>query len=355
MIVIVLTLIAWGGESSREPTESLVTAKKAAAMILAQQTSDGAITMGRRNERRSSVVSYFGCFAAQGLVAVYRRTQDPELLMGAKKWVDWYIAHQNADGTIFDFNGNSDDWTSSGQFDSTDSYAAVYIDLLRDVHQAAPDVVWLADRKPSIVTALKGIRLTMQPCGLTTAKPDYPVMYTMDNVETLLGLRAAVVLAEALGDSALQQQALAEANRMEAAISSELWNPQAACYRVGVQLDGGKMESLRDWYPDIMANLMAVAWLPRSERNEHLYARLIVEFGGDASTNVNTRRNVERLVWWGWAATGAADKSLASSICSRLGNFDSVYQSGCNPGLLGHIARLCAMDRITSGVLEPIP
>jgi len=339
--VAALALMVSGGIALGEPSGSLVTAKKAAARILVQQTPDGAITM---DNSKSGVVSYFGCFAAQGLVAVYRKTRDPKLLTGARKWVDWYIAHQNADGTIFDYSGRSGAWKSTGKYDSSDSYAAVYIDLLRDIHEAAPNTVWLKARKPSILKALKGIRLTMQPCGLTLAKPDYPVMYTMDNVETLLGLRSAVVLAKALGDQELAKQVKAEADRMDAAVSSELWNQKALCYRIAVQPDGGKIEGLKDWYPDIMANLMAVAWLPSSERNSNLYVMLKARFGADVPKGVKTMIDVEHLVWWGWAASGAADKESGAAIRSRLHDFDSVCQSGCDPGLLGHIARLCVKN-----------
>jgi len=97
---------------------------------------------------------------------------------------------------------------------------------------------------------------------MTLAKPTYPVMYVMDNTETLRGLRSAHELAVALGDGTEKRRTQAEADRMESAIDSLLWDPSVPSYFIGIQTDGGKSGGLKDWYPDIMANLMAIAWLP---------------------------------------------------------------------------------------------
>lgn len=329
------------GDPSSEPG-NLGAAKEAARLILAQQTEDGAITMGRLTEKDSQIISYFGCFAAQGLVAVYRKTHDAKLIEAARRWVAWYEAHQNPDGTIFDYTGHSGAWKSTGKYDSTDSYAAVYLDLLHDLNRAAPDASWLKKRKRSIALAIKGIRLTMQPSGLTLAKPDYPIMYTMDNVETLLGLRAATELARALGNKTMAQDAKAMADRMEAAISSELWSSKESYYRIGVQPDGYKHEGLKAWYPDVMANLMAVAWLPPSLRNRSLYKRVFAKFGSGIPTQAKTKYDLGVLIWWGWAARGANDRATLAAIQNRFVGFERLCADGCDAGDLGHIARLCA-------------
>jgi hypothetical protein len=335
-----LLAIAGSSPSGDEPAR-IATAVRAAEHLLAQQTPDGAITMGKIGEGQCWVVSYFGCFGAQGLLAAYTARRDRRFVDGALNWVQWYEAHQNADGTIFDYKGRPGDWQSTGHFDSTDSYAAVYLDLLKDVFRATGDRTWLLKRSASISRAMKGIRLTMQPCGLTLAKPDYAVMYTMDNVESLLGLRAAASLCKALGDSRASQEAGREADKMEAAIESSLWNGAAGCYRIGIQPDGGKMEGLKDWYPDVMANLMAVAWLPPSPRHQALYRMLIAKFGG-WSKEIATVDDLEHAIWWGWAALGASDHASLERLTGLTGAFERLCADGLEPGLLGHVARLCA-------------
>ncbi len=316
------------------------TSYRAATAILSQQTADGAITMSKVGAGESSVVPYYGCFAAQGLVEVYGASHRSALLDAARRWADWYAAHQNPDGTIFDFKGRSNAWRSTRDFDSSDSYAAVYLSLLWEMQRAAPDASWLKARGGSVKRAVAGIRLTMQPCGMTIAKPNYPVMYTMDNVETLLGLRAATRLAEVCGDGPLARETWAEADKMEKAISTMEWDSVRSSYRIAVQVDGGKMEGLSQWYPDLMANLMAIAWLPGSDRNRALFGRLYQKFGSEIPARIKSENDLERLVWWGWAAKGAGDRVLLAEIRHRLAGFEAVCANGCDAGLLGHVARL---------------
>lgn len=315
---------------------------RAADIILTQQTTDGAITMAKvppdAGPVECSVVPYFGCFAAQGLLAEYARTRREVYLRSAARWARWYADHQNPDGTIFDYKGRAGAWSSTNHFDSSDSYAAVYLELLRQLYRLDPNSV--GSYRESIRKAIAGIDLTMQPCGMTLAKPTYPVMYTMDNVETLQGLRAAAELERALGDADLAAHASQEADRMESAVDSMQWDAARSSYRAAVQVDGGKMEGLTQWYPDVMANLMAIAWLPPSERNRSLYRRLRSQFDKDIPASVHDANDLERLVWWGLAAKGAGDRSFLGEVRNRLSNFDRICRDGCDPGDLGHVAAL---------------
>jgi hypothetical protein len=129
---------------------------------------------------------------------------------------------------------------------------------------------------------------------------------------------------------------------MEAAIGRELWDPKAQCYRVGIQLDGGKMEGLTHWYPDVVANLMAVAWLPASDRNRALFARLKSRFAVDLSASIRTEEDAERLLWWAMAARGAGDAALLKRTRAALAGFDPTSAAFGNPALLGHLCRLFA-------------
>jgi len=131
------------------------TASAAAKLIQRQQTADGAITMALVGSGESTVNPYFGCFAAEGLLAQYRSTRDTSLLRSALTWVDWYAAHQNPNGTIFDYKGHAGAWRSTADYDSSDSYAAVYLSLLRDLYRASRDAVWLGEKHASIRRLLR--------------------------------------------------------------------------------------------------------------------------------------------------------------------------------------------------------
>ncbi|MCX6907570.1 MAG: hypothetical protein NTY01_05950, partial [Verrucomicrobia bacterium] len=189
VLIVWVVLIASAGAS-----ESGSAVERAAEQILHHQTSDGAIVMGALPSKQSRLVPYFANFAARGLVAAFRETRDARWLDAAKRWAAWHEAHMNADGTIYDFNGAPGAWKPTGHYDSTDSYAATYLDLVFAIHRAAPDHEWLRSRLPSVRRAVAAIHLTLQPNGLTIAKPKWPVMYLMDNTETAARLRAAAAI-----------------------------------------------------------------------------------------------------------------------------------------------------------------
>jgi hypothetical protein len=315
---------------------------RAAHSILMHQRTDGSLVMGASPTSEEKITPYFANFAALGLVAAYGVTHEKDLLAAARAWADWYAAHQNADGTEYDFTGAPGRWKGSGDYDSTDSYAATYLDLLLALYNADHDLTWLTGKRSSITGALAAIKLTLQPIGMTLAKPKWPVMYVMDNTETAQGLRSAALLAHLLHMSDLEHEATALATRMESAIANDLWDAKRQSYLIGLQPDGGRMEGLKEWYPDIMANLMAIAWLPSSERNRALIGRLVAQFDHDIPAEVKSEDNLEHLIWWGFAAQGAGDQALSARIRTALNRFDEHVATFDNPALLGHLCRLLA-------------
>ena len=336
----VITLLALGSLDAGAAGSPAI--KRAADQILTHQTADGAIVEGTNPGQSSKLMPYFANFAALGLVSAYRQTHNPAYLKAAVRWADWYAGHQNPDGTVNDYDGTSGSWKSTGDYDSTDSYAATYLDLLLAISQAGHDRHWLQQKQHSIVKAVDAIRLTMQPVGLTLAKPTYAVMYTMDNTETAAGLRSGSALAAILGMTHESLAYLALANRMSAAVSTDLWDPATESYLIGLQPDGFRAKGYAVWYPDVMANLLAVAWLPSSERNRQLMGRLKAKFPETIPAAVNTEQDLENLAWWGWAAIGAHDHILLAQIQGKLAKFDVRLKSVSNAALLGHLCRILA-------------
>jgi hypothetical protein len=338
-------LIAWVALiAAAGASESGSVVERAAEQILCHQASDGAIVMGALPAKRSRLVPYFANFAARGLVAAFCETRDTRWLDAAKRWAAWHEAHMNADGPIYDFDGAPGAWNPTGDYDSTDSYAATYLDLVLAIHRAAPDGEWLRSRLPSVRQAVAAIRLTLQPNGLTLAKPKWPVMYLMDNTETAAGLRAAAAIARELGEAALQRETSATAGRMEQAIARDLWDDARQAYWVGLQTNGAKINGQQKWYPHVMANLMAVGWLPPSERHRALMGRLKENFLAKMPSSVRSEDDLGRLVWWGVAARGAGDRALSAEIGAKLAGFDARVKKFANPALLGHLCRLLARD-----------
>lgn len=334
---------------------------EAADRLLAAQTPDGALPMGPWPAAAGAalhVIPYFGNLAAVGLVAAARDAgagtpRRGRCLGAARRWAEWYDARRNPDGTAYDQTrtAGSDAWQSTGHYDSTDSYAATYLELLAALHRAAPDAAWLRGRYAFIRRSVAAMRLTRQPSGLTTATPKWPVMYTMDNVEVLRGLRASVYLARTAGaeSDGRAWDALAAATAI--GIARNLWDARAGTFLVGLQTDGGRMTAAKGaWYPDVMANLMAVGWLPDTpgwgaRERAALYARLAARFGGSLPAAARTEDDLEHLLWWGYAARTAGDSRRFAGIRNALGMAD--LSAAVNPANLGHICRLLSSAPIS--------
>jgi hypothetical protein len=309
---------------------------RAANHILAHQVSDGAIVMGTQPQRRSRIIPYCANLAGLGLVAAFRTTGESNYLSAARRWVTWYASHTNRDGTIDDFEGVVGNWKRTGHYDSSDSYAATFLELVCAIDRAAPDKPWLESIRPAAQGAIDAIRLTLQTNGLTWARPDWPVMYLMDNTETARGLRAAAQLR-------FDTEPLAAA--MDESIRRRLWNESAETYAVGLDKNGKQVKAAEAWYPFVMANLMAVAWLARQAHHEPLLRRLEDRHRDLIPTAVKTEEDLDRLVWWGMAAQTAENESLRLRVVAKLTLFDAELKTFKDPNLLGHLCRILARER----------
>jgi hypothetical protein len=310
--------------------------------ILRRQGSDGAIVLKETASAHNRVVPYFANLAAIGLVSAYQATGQDRYLVAARHWSDWYAAHMNRDGTVYDYSGSTGTWHSDGSYDSTDSYAATWLELLDLV--GVQNKAWASVHYAAAARAVAAIRLTLQPDGLTLAKPGWPVAYTMDNVETARGLRAAARLAAWTGHRNDAAPWTAMAARMEAAIDSNLWDHTQMNYCVGIQADGGRIEAHDKWYPDLMANLMAIGWQRASDRNRSLYQHLAATRSATIPAKANTEENIEHLVWWGFAAVAAGDSPRLKAIQTALMAMDPKAIPITNTALLGQVCRLLALN-----------
>jgi len=327
---------------ANELAEARAALTRAADAILRHQQPDGAIVMGETTRPPLRVSPYFANLAALGLARAYHITRDIRHLQAARRWLDWYIAHLNPDATIYDYTGTPQSWVSTGIADSTDSYAATFLDAAWEVYRATDDAAWRRQTYGMVARAVAAIRLTQQPTGLTTAKPDYPVIYTMDNAEVYRGWMAAKALAGTDFDHALTYTRQAEASLK--AIREQLWRETDAGnghYLVGLQTDGAIFDTKQPmvWYPDEMAQLMAIAWLPPDARHHALWGRLRGQVS-KLPRAVATEGDLERLVWWTMAAQAVEDSDTTRALLPRLIAFDGTLKSVDNVALYGHLCRV---------------
>ncbi|MCX7017648.1 MAG: hypothetical protein NTY46_01375 [Candidatus Sumerlaeota bacterium] len=238
------------------------------AAILNAQLSDGMITMrgpGRawRNGDPIWTVPYFSCYAAQGLISAYTMTRDASLLDPVRRCLDWHANHLKADGTITDYTGNYPNYSSTGDADSEDSYAAMFAWTLWEYYKETLDSGYVAAKMPAVRKVAAVMDGLIQPDGLTWAKSSYLMKYTMDNAEVFQGYYAAAQLADVAGDDAAHSAWLAQADRVRNAVMSWLYVSGASGERYAVALDGAGSvyKPWGNYYPDAMANEFGIYFL----------------------------------------------------------------------------------------------
>ena len=289
--------------------------RASAQAILDRQIPGGAIFVGLKTLPDNKLVPYFANLAARSLCLASCAVDDGSYLAAARQWLDWYAAHMNANGTVYDYTSTSGTLASTGDFDSTDSYGATFVDAVRVCDAASPGVATLY--AAAVVKALGAVDSTYQVDGLTFAKPSYRIKYLMDNVEVRRGFAAAAAIAKSAADA----NALgAKAARTLNAIDTLLWIPSTGRYAPAMDEAGALSSSPGSWYPDTMAQLMAVAWLPKSVARDALYASVKAASFNVPST-IASAQDGEYAAWWGIAAKGAGD---AMGIADAKGRFRSL-------------------------------
>ena len=235
--------------------------------------ADGAITMYREVNDRSYVMPYFSNLAAWALL------EKPDLYStSVKKYMEWYFRHLNKldfhesmapcgeiNGTVYDYwiepDGKEtidlDEESSLPHYDSTDSYAATFLELARRYSLATQDNEYLIDHREDLAMIANVMKCTMQPDGLTWATPSYHEKLLMDNSEVYLGLDAVEWLAqEIFKDFELAKSYSDQKIKLQNAIENKLWNEDINHYSWSLHENGSvSIADLTVFYPDAVAQL----------------------------------------------------------------------------------------------------
>jgi len=225
------------------------------------------------------VVPYFAHFGLLGLLEV------PEHAPVVRKYMDWYFARLNRTatetapaGSVYDIAIAADRHTETptGDFDSTDSYASTFLNVLRKYAETTGDTAYLKAHRSDIELIAGAMLATKQADGLTWAKPDHKVKYLMDNAEVYEGLADMEWICEAVfGDEASAAVYRKHKEEVYAGIENELWSESRQAYAYAKMEDGTRIYP--DWsrfYPDAPAQLFPI-WTgmlePSGERARKLY------------------------------------------------------------------------------------
>lgn len=225
------------------------------------------------------VVPYFTHLGLLGLL------EKEEYASTVKDYMDWYFAHLNRvetdstpAGSVYDYIVETDRQTETptNDFDSTDSYASTFINLLRKYAEVTGDHQYLIDHKEDILLVASAMLSTMQEDGLTWAKPSYPVKYLMDNTEVYKGLKDLVWICNEIFKDP-EAAAIYDQHQTDVyqGIQNGLWLSEKNMYSHGKTGDGTLLNP--DWntfYADATAQLFPI-WTgvidPKSEEALSIY------------------------------------------------------------------------------------
>ena len=252
------------------------------------QLSNGAIPMYDRPaegiEHKNKVVPYFSCFTALGLLETDGNQET------VKKYINWHFAHINTSadvngvvGTIYDYYIENKDLSEepTDDYDSTDSYGALFLTLLRRYAEVTSDNALLTDNRDKIDLAAEAMMST-ELNGLTWAKPTYKVKYLMDNAEVIKGLEDAVwIYKNILNNSEKQSLYQEKYDLVLSTLEDNLWDAQKEKYYLGKQPAAVMPTDLSIFYPDAVCQLYPAVWgviNPDSERAVMLYNRFAEQF-----------------------------------------------------------------------------
>lgn len=217
------------------------------------------------------------------LTNVLRINTTASTLSQVQKYIAWYLSHTNkpdkwgVNGTMYDYDVTSDGReVSRNDADSTDSYAATFLSLVKSYLNASGQKVWVKNQISSLKMIANSIWSTFDSnIGLTYAKPNYKIAYLMDNVEVWCGLQDFSILLGNLSDSDAQLYQ-DRAKLIRTGIETKLWSPSRSEYQVAYN-NPPQAINWNIFYPDASANMWPLLFkLPEaiaSPRRETLYQK----------------------------------------------------------------------------------
>ncbi|NLA76166.1 MAG: hypothetical protein GX846_11965, partial [Deltaproteobacteria bacterium] len=264
------------------------------------QLSNGALPFRAAENGPAAIIPYFSCITALALLE-----EGPDGIKYAeavKRYFDWHNAHLNnaasdrhgVSGTIYNYsvevsNGIVQSEETEQKYDSTDSYAALFLIALWEYYNKTGDTKLLVERYQNINDVINAMIYTVDTDGLSFAKPGSRVKYLMDNAEVYQGLSSAINLLkkvflphyhegtpEHTGASEVLAHLQEIKDKQADSFAKLLWNDTEQRYEVGIDKAGEPL-AFKDWtcfYPDAVAQLFPIIYKvieTESEQAQYLY------------------------------------------------------------------------------------
>ena len=174
--------------------------------LWSQQLSNGAFAFYNHYNGEVSVNPYFSEIVAISLIN-YDNTDSSKQKI--ENYFEWHFSHlnnktydiNNLEGTIYDYkykikNGEIIEEKTEKKYDSTDSYAALFLKALGDYSKkfGLENTKDYLISKTNLINQIINVIFSTMVYDYSYAKPNYEIIYLMDNCEVYSGLKAAEYL-----------------------------------------------------------------------------------------------------------------------------------------------------------------
>ena len=291
--------------------------------LASMQLSNGAMPM---TAAKSGVVKANPYFSAFAVLAILKG--DDKYLPVVKKYMEWHFDHLNTaqtdyngvDGTIYDYDITVEGGQvkkeeiavndkGKNQYDSTDSYAAMFLEILWKYYEKSGDDAYIKSRYNDIKRVINALYSTMDD-GLTWAKPDYKIKYLMDNAEVWRGMDNIILLYEDLLKTSFQDapamltKLKTDRDLVAAKIEELMWNESGKYYECAIG-QGGEVAYNFSWdnfYPSATSQLFPITagmLKPDSARAKLLYANFNKYYSTGESKRTWENMSIPDSFYWG--------------------------------------------------------
>lgn len=251
--------------------------------FFSQQLSNGAFPNRGKENGEVSINPYF---SALGIWCVLQCELTEEELEQIKKHLIWHFEHLNLEkdingikGTIYDYKAKINDGKvveeySKDSYDSTDSYAAMFLAAVWKYFEVTKDADFLKLYESEIRLVIVAMLSTMDK-EYSYSKPDYKIVYLMDNTEVYEGLKSSEKILREIYEDNTESEKIAERILIFENNFNKVWwkNGYYSPY-LNENLQAKDDNFLWDnFYPDAVSQLMPIIFnLADEEKAKKVYA-----------------------------------------------------------------------------------
>lgn len=243
---------------------------------------DGPIYLNSSNGAKD-VNPYFSCQAGMGLLAGKPSREDFHAVAAYLNWHSRQIIEY--EGIVSNYYTENGQLIPTGDYDSVDSYIAVYLTLLHTYEQKGGGLGKLTDWQEAVAVCAGHLQ-ELEINGLTRVSEEYAVIYLMDNAEVWEACRGMGELLDSEKPEITGWEEVRELSaffkrlkqQIEAAIPAKLWNETEHRYEIGLD-ESGRVLNFQDWqefYPSAVAQIYPAA--VGMEKKLALYGKLCETF-----------------------------------------------------------------------------